>query len=167
MKYKLINKTTGEEHLCDKVVVDGWDYYVSDELPSIGDKSVLQTKELGQMILTHFEECESDYKGKKVIATNNPKIRNINVVDEVNLEFIIKNNIHPSRKEEDPTLWYSIECAIKEGYNKSQETHPFSEEDMIDFAIFYEKNQGKSLEYWGKDLFKIWKEQRTKTLYYE
>ena len=31
MKYKLISKTTGEEHLCDKVTIDGFDYYVSDE----------------------------------------------------------------------------------------------------------------------------------------
>lgn len=31
MKYKLINKTTGEEHLCDKVIIEGFDYYVSDE----------------------------------------------------------------------------------------------------------------------------------------
>ena len=37
-KYKLINKQTGEEHLCDKVVIDGWDYYVSDELPQKNDK---------------------------------------------------------------------------------------------------------------------------------
>lgn len=32
MKYKLINKTTSEEHLCDKVTIDGFDYYLSDEI---------------------------------------------------------------------------------------------------------------------------------------
>jgi len=31
MKYKLINKQTGEEHLCNKVTIDGFNYYVSDE----------------------------------------------------------------------------------------------------------------------------------------
>jgi len=31
MKYRLINKQTGEEHLCDKVTIDGFDYYVSDD----------------------------------------------------------------------------------------------------------------------------------------
>jgi len=30
MKYKLINAQTKEEHLCDKVTIDGFDYYVSD-----------------------------------------------------------------------------------------------------------------------------------------
>lgn len=43
----------------------------------------------------------------------------------------------------------------------------FSEEDMIEFALFYFKHQGKSLEYWGKDLFKVWKEQQPKIIYYE
>jgi hypothetical protein len=56
---------------------------------------------------------------------------------------------------------------FKAGYNKSQETHPFSEEDMVEFAVFYQKHQGRSLEYWGKDLFKIWKEQQPKIVYYE
>ena len=31
MNYKLINKLTGEEHICQKVTIDGFDYYVSDE----------------------------------------------------------------------------------------------------------------------------------------
>lgn len=30
MKYKLINTQTGEEHLCDKVTIDGMDYYVNN-----------------------------------------------------------------------------------------------------------------------------------------
>lgn len=29
--YKLINIKTKEEHLCDKVTIKGFDYYVSDE----------------------------------------------------------------------------------------------------------------------------------------
>jgi hypothetical protein len=31
MKYKLINNKTKEEHLCEKVTIDGFDYYVSNE----------------------------------------------------------------------------------------------------------------------------------------
>ena len=37
MKYKLINQKTKEEHLCDKVTIDGFDYYASDELPKQND----------------------------------------------------------------------------------------------------------------------------------
>lgn len=32
MKYKLINTITKEEHLCDKVTIDEFDYYVSDKV---------------------------------------------------------------------------------------------------------------------------------------
>ena len=35
----------------------------------------------------------------------------------------------------------------------------YSEEDMIDFAMFYYTHQGKATKYWGKDLFKEWFEQ--------
>lgn len=31
-KYKLINNQTKEEYLCDKVTIDGFDYYVSDKI---------------------------------------------------------------------------------------------------------------------------------------
>jgi hypothetical protein len=31
MKYKLINSVTKIETICDKVTIDGFDYYVSDE----------------------------------------------------------------------------------------------------------------------------------------
>jgi len=31
MKYKLINLKTKKEHLCDKVTIDGFDYYVNGE----------------------------------------------------------------------------------------------------------------------------------------
>lgn len=30
-KYKLINLNTKEEQLCDKVTIDGFEYYLSDE----------------------------------------------------------------------------------------------------------------------------------------
>ena len=39
-KYKLINTTTKEEHLCDKVTIDGFDYYVSDEKYAVGENCI-------------------------------------------------------------------------------------------------------------------------------
>lgn len=32
MKSKLINTQTKEEHLCEKVTIDGFEYYVSDDI---------------------------------------------------------------------------------------------------------------------------------------
>ncbi len=42
---------------------------------------------------------------------------------------------------------------------KFQAERMYSEEDMISFATFYYTHQGKAIEYWGKDLFKLWFEQ--------
>jgi hypothetical protein len=116
---------------------------------------------------------------KKIIACNNPNIDIPKVVDKV--EQLAHKYFAEERfnwEQENPNGLKSPQSLVehynktftplfKAGYNKSQETHPFSEEDMIKFAVFYQKHQGRSLEYWGKDLFKIWKEQQPKIVYYE
>ena len=55
-------------------------------------------------------------------------------------------------EEQDP--WFDF----MEGA-KWQQERSYSEEDMIDFAMFYYTHQGKATKYWGKDLFKEWFEQ--------
>lgn len=37
MKYKLINNQTKEEHVCEKITIDIYDYYVSDDIINTGD----------------------------------------------------------------------------------------------------------------------------------
>lgn len=39
----------------------------------------------------------------------------------------------------------------------------YSKDDMISFATFYYTHQGKATEFWGQDLFKIWKEKNGKS----
>jgi hypothetical protein len=51
----------------------------------------------------------------------------------------------------------AIRCYIAGA--KDQAERMYSEEDMISFATFYKTHEGKSFEYWGKDLFKEWFEQ--------
>lgn len=63
-----------------------------------------------------------------------------------------------------------------------QEIHPFSEEDMVEFAEFLADNcfwrngqkgslwysaTGKYKDSFMKEIVQLWKEQQTKTLYYE
>jgi len=48
----------------------------------------------------------------------------------------------------------AIRCYIAGA--KDQAERMYSEEDMISFATFYKTHEGKSFEYWGKDLFKEW-----------
>lgn len=158
--YKLINKQTGEEHLCEKVVVDGWDYYVSDEeikdvRPHKGKWQVEKGYILNQFptYLTDLSEC------KLVIATNNPNIDIPQVVDEVEelAEKIIPNLIRRQY----------VKIGFIAGYNKSQETHPNSDDDMVEFADWCETNYDDLKPYTIKELLQLWKEQKTKTLYYE
>jgi hypothetical protein len=52
----------------------------------------------------------------------------------------------------------NVKVGLYEGAKWMQE-RSYSEEDMIDFAMFYYTHQGKATKYWGKDLFKEWFEQ--------
>ena len=162
MKYKLISRKTNQETICDKVTIDGFEYYVSDtkiaELkPSDRYATIVENR---RRIVFYTKHIQS--KDNVVIATNNPNIDIPKVVDEV--ERLAKQEHSYNHKSVNEI---SFRLGVEVGYNKSQETHSFSEEDMIEFAVFYQKHQGRSLEYWGKNLFKIWKEQQPKTIYYE
>ena len=68
------------------------------------------------------------------------------------------------------------------GYNKSQETHPFTEKDIIDFAEWLTKEDSPySIMYGGipfrfatnddeltiEQLMEIWKKQKPKIIFYE
>jgi len=160
MKYRLIDKTTGIETLCDKVTIDGFDYYVSDEKIHFG--YVWNT--ILEQIETMFKEktFHDDLKG--VIATNNPNTAIPKVVDEVEkfaLEY--ENSFSCGAVGTESTDFI-------EGYNKSQATHPFSEEDMVDFAEFYFREEFNSTMQDckpSKEILRLWKEQQPKIVYYE
>jgi hypothetical protein len=168
MKYKLINKTTGEEHICEKIVVDGWDYYVSDEatLSNNGDWYLGHPNydTLFKWGMFGMHEGKQAWINK-VIATNNPIIDIPKVVDEVDvLTNTMMNNLY----------W---KAGFKCGYNKSQETHPNSDSDTAEFAEWLTLNTNstsihgeyiyKNVRRVTKELLQLWKEQRPKILYYE
>lgn len=173
MKYKLINKTTQEEHLCDKVEIGGFDYYVSEK-PKVGDFVIEYQKydTIGELHFIKNEYVLATDIQKKVIATNNPnidlpKVENINKWVNETLSTI-----------DDILVSKTAKLCLTAGYNKSQETHPFSENDMIEFNEFSvgllhkEINGVKYYDYdaaWitTKELLTLWKEQQIKTVYYE
>ena len=79
--YKLINLKTKEEHLCDKVTIDCFNYYVSDEEIKVGDWYTWNGNKNNAPSLctdTYNESSILDSQGftkfYKVIATNNPNI---------------------------------------------------------------------------------------------
>lgn len=191
-KYKLINKQTKEEHLCDKVTMDGFDYYVSDFVSEHHPKEgwffkfgvVFNLKE--NLKYSDWREAwfactianlMSQYK--KVIATNNPNIDIPKVVDEIEEladEYFKTTSFGSTNK-------YASYKKFKDGYKKSQETHPFSEEDMIEFAEWcrdkavrefaYSVGETNNWELKGeqkikttKELLELWKEKQPKIIYY-
>ena len=79
MTYKLINKTTGEEHICSKETVNGFDFYIGDVVKDINELNVWDTTDSKfhpflKFIGTSKYAIEAFEKGNflKVIATNDP-----------------------------------------------------------------------------------------------
>ena len=170
MKYRLINKQTKEEHLCDKVTIDGFDYYVSDDF-KVGDKVKLKSDiNVGQVV----DDLNKDWSSYwfNPIATNNPNIDIPKVVDEVRRFAEEFSRIYSQYYYQQQ----DFENGIIQGYNKSQETHPYSE-DFFDWIDKEEipREEGKWIKYFNgkdnylttKELLQIWKDQRIKTIYYE
>lgn len=168
MKYKLINNKTKEETLCDKITIDGFDYYVSDEKPAKGeyfynkiDDEIYGPAEGHEIV--YNKELKWDFK---ITATNNPNIDIPKVVGEVQ-ELAKQEHVYNHKSVNE----ISFRLGFEEGYNKSQETHPFSEEDMIEFAEWIVRMDWNELsvvyEKSTKELLQLWKEQQTKIIYYE
>ena len=187
MKYKLINNITKEEHLCDKVTVDDFDYYVSNEKCIKGDlcydKEGLPGHKNNKYIVECLRTDDNSYWNKhckKIIATNNQNIDIPKVIDEIE---VLAENIYPIPNPYDIKFHISNLMKreiFKAGYNKSQETHSFSEEDIILFAKYLSSQmnedglilnpkyiENKQLFVTEKELLEIWKNKKIKTLYYE
>lgn len=185
MKYVLKQNKEDKGILCDKVTIDGFDYYESivKTLSKKGDYSI-------EFLLYDDNLCVkkheiSSNKIKKIIATNKPNIDIPKVVDEVEsilnpLYPKIQSGTYGFRRREDFRELFVL------GHKKSQETHPNSDEDMCNFLEFceqgyypiYEK-EGRKVNQWGvtgedfsttkltrEELLQLWKEQQPKIVYY-
>lgn len=164
-KYKLIHTKTKEETICEKVVLDGFDYYVSDEMPNNMDYYYAYIEfenkyKIGQRI----NVSDAGYKhSKKVICTNNPNIDIPKIVDE---ETIFANQIN-QKLDYDNGRWYGR----IEGYVEAKETYKFTEQDMIEFSEWYFRgtfNPELHKDFKStKELLDIWKSQQPITIYYQ
>jgi hypothetical protein len=169
--------------------VNEFDYYVSDEQPKRKDCCITSTNAVYQsnqeslnnrlvfidkeVINYHEVICRVIFNDnavnlpfdiselKKVIATNNAlSIELPKVVDEV--EEMAKEVAEIEGKWGLDRVRARINFLL--GYKKSQETHPFSEDDMIEFLEWYKNHL---VQYPTKDLLEIWKDQQIKTIYYD
>ena len=139
MKYLLISKQTAEQTLCDKVTIDGFDYYIDYTQPIEAGKWYISNQ--APRLCVKIKEGPYPYihlssKGEEIadfhtwrgiiICTNNPNLDIPQVVDEV--EMLAKQN---------GFNWENTETSARrvfEKWYKYQETHPFSEEDADAYA---------------------------------
>ena len=102
--------------------------------------------------------------------------------DRRNPDFSIKEEFGYDKEEVEATGNFAKkDCAcdncfygrsqLTEQLIQSQETHPFSEEDMIEFAWWLKENLGRfscdRTAHFKGEYFKLWKEQHPKTIYYK
>jgi hypothetical protein len=177
MKYLLINQKTGEETLCDKVTVDGFEYYACRGETRLNDPITDKYR------VWFWEDNCSLLGTQKVIATNNPNVNIPKVVDDdeeiVNYSENLAKSLYNPEAHRNESIKSLLSVACQSGYNKSQETHPFSEGDMVEFADWVD-NMGyrqvanglyKSINdekgKLTKELLQLWKFQQPKKVYYE
>lgn len=174
MKYKLINSKTKKEFLCSKVVIDGFDYYVSDYKPNQKDWFVnLKSKALGQHNGAEILLFKDD---KKLIATNNPSIDIGQIID---IEILAEKDFI---KLEYKNGKQDFKVGFCRGYNTHASTHTLSDDEVVEFLDWIGKNYkgfSGTKHYWSnkgknshimiesKELLQLFKEQQIKTLMYE
>ncbi len=173
MKYILINKATKEEHICDKVTVGAFDYYIRNEEIKIGDSGWLL--ENGRIKSVCEFDCSKGLNGirstdKKIIAANDPFTEIPQIIDDVEK---LAEKVYTKKN----TSYKVRRSSFITGYNKSQETHPFSEEDMIAFCGYAsttgdvcrpreDSPTGSRKFQTMKEVLDTWREKQTKTIYY-
>lgn len=161
-KYKLINIKTKEEHLCERISIDGFDYYVN-----YPENCCIQKE--GKSLMN--KGCMERNNCEKFIATNNSNIDIPKVIDEV--EELASEYVDSKRNVIDSYSYLDVQESFKIGYNKAKETHPNSDEDMIEFYNWMQNYQDLSCALrinevdTAEELLQLWKEQQPKTVYYE
>jgi len=88
MKYKLINKISGEEQICFKVSFDGYDYYIKNEKEQVMLNKVYYESDNHNPIYSFTKNTlPKHYYLQEVIGTNNPLI-DLSKIEEFKIEII-------------------------------------------------------------------------------
>lgn len=184
MQYKLKNKSTNEEVLCTKVVVDSFDYYVSDDVIKFDDYYISLEKNYAtdpkeRYVLYTLISKLNGKNPKKVVCCNNPSIDIGQVIDEV--EMMGWDVVNNEASFEDTNGKLIDVTAFYEGYYTHAETHTLSDDEVVEFLEWKDNNHfSLFLDEWGstlpfysgcaytsKELLQLFKEQLPKTIYYE
>lgn len=182
MKYLLVNKKTKEEHLCSKVTLNRFDYYLDDT-------DIQRPCSPINVCMAHVSKiCDKcgKYKGLKVIATDDSNIELPQIINEdlsisdlaLKSIGIIQDKV-PLREDFITDVQWGFMNGFINGYEQSQESHPYTLQDMVDFAKWIAdfKKHGYVKQLYEaciinkatlvEDLVGIWEKQKIKTIYYE
>ena len=178
MKVELRNKNTGEKHLCEKVTIDKGDFYYVDKVVPFEElvfgRWYYSEKENDYNMFQSGQPKENYTDWKEIIATNASAIKLPQVIYDIE---VFANEYC---KEQDRVGEYHDYYSYKEGYNKHAETHPYSEDDMIEFAEWNELSgwhfNGTTKNWWSdiypalfpttKELLQLWKSKQPKVIYF-
>lgn len=162
MKYKVKNTVTGEETICEKVVVDGEDYYTQNT--HINPKEYYLEKSNKGWIVCRLELGKCDSDDIKVIATTNKSLDLPMVIDEVEeLAEIDTDKCLCYKYPNSDNGYYDHIEGFKAGYKQAKETYSYTKEDMVEFTewlIIKSFREGTS-DFTTTELLDIWQEQRT------
>lgn len=99
------------------------------------------------------------------ISFSDEVAKELGIIDVEKLAWDTINNNSSLIEDREQVVGFT---AFYEGYNKSQETHPFSEEDMIEFHKWaFQQVRIKESDLTTKELLQLWKNQQCKIIYYE
>lgn len=162
MKYLVKNITSGEEVLCEKVVVGDFDYYLSNDNFNYPCFVITDIDKLVE-VNKNNEEYYHRFNSKKIIATTNKSLDLPIVVDEV--ESLISDlGIDLDKASfSESDKFYSI-GHYRLGYNKAKETYYYTKEDLINFKQQAPLILEQLCAATDEELFDIWQEQKTITI---
>lgn len=172
MTYKVKNTVTGEETICEKVVVDGFNYYVNNDKIIGFYYNPIENKIYNEKNKKRLEVINK-HKRKKIIATTNPSLDLPKVIDE--LEELAENHargkwaLYFDENFSHNTIGGRFIDAYKVGYSKAKETYSYTKDDMVEFAdkvrvMVMNGYLGNDYIMTDEEMFDIWQEQRTKTI---
>lgn len=153
MKYKVINTETNKCHICEKVEIRGFNYYVE----------LFNDEEYPDMFTWYFdvEKKKLAYNGdsdnfinpnwRKVIATNNPDL-NLDIpqlMDKVE-ELAEKYWKSQYLMAMDESIKPYVIQDFKAGYEQSQSMYPFRIADMIEFAEWCDTSE-EAAHFWRQN----------------
>jgi len=140
---------------------EGWVYFTENKKLRHFPKKQKNLKEI-YLKLVYSQNPEHNLPS---ISFSDEVAKELGIIDVEKLAWDTINNNSSLIEDREQVVGFT---AFYEGYNKSQETHPFSEEDMIEFHKWaFQQVRIKESDLTTKELLQLWKEQQPKVLFYE